>query len=166
MADFSLPGERVKAHDPRHSRRELRLCRRLCGRHRAARQFHQPTCSCWALPGSAASCLLPATILEAIRLNGEAVTMNTEAFNWGRRACRSQGLRGLCRAADQAQRIARTLDIARRDDRAAREVPDRLSERRLCRALQGARRRRAPPRPRARPARRITPQRSRDTCSS
>ena len=87
MADFSLPGERVKA-----------TIRETAGENYG---FVDASAAATALLGNSIGAnmfmlgfawqrgfvpLAEATILEAIRLNGEAVTMNTEAFNWGRRA--------------------------------------------------------------------------------
>ena len=79
-------------------------------------------------------------IEQAIELNGEAVAMNLAAFRWGRRAAldprRGRGA-GQARAGDRERRAA-AVAVVRRDGRAARRVPHRLSERRLCGALPRA----------------------------
>ncbi|MCC0005370.1 MAG: indolepyruvate ferredoxin oxidoreductase family protein [Methylobacteriaceae bacterium] len=87
IADFALPGERVKA-----------AIRDAAGENYG---FVDASATATALLGNSIGAnmfmlgfafqrgfvpLSEASILEAIRLNGEAVAMNTEAFHWGRRA--------------------------------------------------------------------------------
>ncbi|HMN72330.1 MAG TPA: indolepyruvate ferredoxin oxidoreductase family protein, partial [Rhodoblastus sp.] len=87
IADFSLPGERVKA-----------AIRDAAGENYG---FVDASAAATALLGNSIGAnmfmlgfawqrgfvpLGEASILEAIRLNGEAIAMNTEAFHWGRRA--------------------------------------------------------------------------------
>ena len=65
---------------------------------------------------------------KAIELNGEAVAMNVAAFRWGRRAAHEPDfVRGLI-AVQGAPAAAADRPDARRDRRAPRRVPDRLSE--------------------------------------
>ena len=78
----------------------------------------------------------PEAIEQAIELNGEAVAMNHAAFRWGRRAAVDpQAVEALARPAPEAADPARTLSqVVRRNGRAPRRVPHRLSERAPMRA--------------------------------
>ena len=76
-------------------------------------------------------------IEQAIELNGEAVAMNLAAFRFGRRAAHDlAAVEALIKpAAGIRERCAAAVAVVRRDGRAARGVPHRLSERSLCGAL-------------------------------
>ena len=69
---------------------------------------------------------------RAIELNGVAVERNRQAFAWGRLL--SADPDAVHKAAGDKPEEPETLDAC---DRAARGLPDLLSERRLCRPLRG-----------------------------
>ena len=79
-------------------------------------------------------------IEQAIELNGEAVAMNLAAFQLGPpRRARSAAVEALAKPAPEtATRTRAAVAVVRRDGRAARRIPHRLSERRLCGALPRA----------------------------
>ena len=77
-----------------------------------------------------------AAIRHAIELNGEAVKMNLDAFDWGRRAAAEpEVVGGLMGELTETTAVAPPLADPRRDHRPPDRIPDRLPERRLCRAL-------------------------------
>ena len=98
----------------------------------------RPTCSCSATPISRGWCRFRRAAIErAIELNGVAVEFNTQRLPLGpaRRAStapRSRRAAAPAKRRAESRRLSETLDEV---DRAPRRVPDRLPERRLCRAL-------------------------------
>ena len=77
------------------------------------------TCSCWAPPGSEASCRFGGEAIErAIELNGVAIEANKQAFEWGRRA--AHDLAAVERLVGDDEPRPRGRAVARRADRDAR----------------------------------------------
>ena len=105
-------------------------------------------------------------IMKAIDLNGAAIEMNKLAFSWGRLAAHDLP-RVISRCALQEFRRSTGQAHGRREHRVPRQLPDRLPERGLFEALpRRSRRAFAPPKPRPRPDRRISPKPSPKACSS
>ena len=131
LGRFFAAGGAAEEGDPRGGRRGARAFlrrdrhrRRRCSAIRSA-----PTCSCWASPSSMAACRSRAEAVEkAIELNGEAVAMNVAAFRWGRRAAHEPDFVRRLIAGAAARRARADRADARRDHRASRRIPDRLSE--------------------------------------
>ena len=133
-ADFSLPVERLK-----------KAIREAAGDEHA--HFFDATRTASALFGNSLGAnmfmlgfafqhgglpLSSEAVEKAIELNGEAVAMNVAAFRWGRRAAHEPDfVRGLIAGPGRAGARADRAD-ARRDRRASRRFPDRLSEPALC----------------------------------
>ncbi len=168
-ADFSLPTERLKraivaaaGSDNVSFIDASRLATALLGNSIAANMFLVGYAfQMGALPLSAES------IEQAIEMNGEAVAMNQAAFRWGRRAALDiaavEKLIPTQASQDDNRRLSQT---SRRDRRAPRRIPDRISECGLCAPLQRFRREGPQGRrrgPRAAPG---SPRRSRAICSS
>ena len=138
-ADFSLPTERLKRAIIGHAGREQshfvdagRLATALLGNSIGANMFMLGYAyQLGALPLSAEA------IEKAIEMNGEAVAMNIAAFRYGRRAAVDPAaVEALVKPQpDTGERLAQALAIVRRDGRAPRRLPHRLSERALCAAL-------------------------------
>ncbi len=140
MPTISLPTERLKraiatAAGATHSHfvDATRLATALLGNSIGANMFMLGYAyQLGALPLSAEA------IEQAIELNGEAVAMNVAAFRWGRRAAADPAaVEALVKPQPEAERrIAQAVAVVRRDGRAPRRFPHRVSERGLCGALQ------------------------------
>jgi indolepyruvate ferredoxin oxidoreductase len=123
-ADFSLPAERLKraiskaaGRDHAHFFDASETTRALFGVSTGANMFMLGYAfQLGGLPVSAEA------ITQAIALNGESVAMNTEAFNWGRRAAHEPGfvrdLVAKAQGSSPAPAPASTLDdiVAKRSD--------------------------------------------------
>ena len=143
-ADFTLPSERIKAAIRRaageraHFIDATGLATALLGNSIAANMF--------MLGHAWQQGLVPlddASVLRAIELNGEAVEMNQAGVPVGTSHSRRRRQRRGGRAVAAGNRSAKGAN-ARRGHGAARRISDRISGRRLCRALSrpGAPRRR------------------------
>ena len=83
---------------------------------------------------------------EAIRLNGQAVAMNVDAFRWGRRAAHDPAAIEALLEAKRGRSDRKIGADARRSHRPARGLPHWLSRRGLCAALSRPHRRHIGPR--------------------
>ncbi len=120
-ADFSLPAERLKKRIRAETKDEARfvpatqIATALFGTSLAANMFLLGYA--WQMGGIPLS---EAALLDAIRINNEAVEMNQHAFEWGRRAAvapaRIEKILEERRPKTEAQKISETFDevVARR----------------------------------------------------